>query len=144
MELTTKVSVGNFKQNAQLPIPTWTFLLLHIGTYGIQASGNSLELKFVTHGPYSTNVGSRTYLMDSDSTYMMFKLKNKEFTFDVDVSNLPCGLNGALYFVEMDQDGGLSKYPSNKVMTHCGGPLFVFFVFVCCWTVLLGACCARS
>ena len=38
----------------------------------------------------------------------MFKLLNKEFTFDVDVSNLPCGLNGALYFVEMPEDGGLS------------------------------------
>jgi cellulose 1,4-beta-cellobiosidase len=36
----------------------------------------------------------------------MFKLKNKEFTFTVDVSNMPCGLNGALYFVEMPEDGG--------------------------------------
>jgi cellulose 1,4-beta-cellobiosidase len=44
----------------------------------------------------------------------MFKLKNQEFSFDVDVSNLPCGLNGALYFVQMDADGGLSKYPNNK------------------------------
>ena len=34
---------------------------------------------------------------------------DKEFTFDVDVSNLPCGLNGALYFVAMDKDGGTSK-----------------------------------
>jgi len=58
--------------------------------------------------------------MDSDSTYMMFKLKNKEFTFDVDVSNLPCGLNGALYFVEMDQDGGLSKFPNNKAGAKYG------------------------
>lgn len=31
----------------------------------------------------------------------MFKPLNKEFTFDVDVSNLECGINGALYFVEM-------------------------------------------
>jgi len=29
----------------------------------------------------------------------MFNLLNKEFTFDVDVSTLECGLNGALYFV---------------------------------------------
>ena len=28
----------------------------------------------------------------------------------VDVSQLPCGLNGALYFVQMDQDGGKSKH----------------------------------
>ena len=44
----------------------------------------------------------------------MFHLLNKEFTFDVDVSNLPCGLNGALYFVEMDKDGGLGAYPGNQ------------------------------
>jgi cellulose 1,4-beta-cellobiosidase len=30
---------------------------------------------------------------------------NREFTFDVDVSNLPCGLNGALYFSQMSSDG---------------------------------------
>ena len=65
-----------------------------------------------------------------------------EFTFDVDVSKLPCGLNGALYFVQvphhcdsniphhvhypcylaylpahstqMDADGGKSKHAANK------------------------------
>jgi cellulose 1,4-beta-cellobiosidase len=76
------------------------------GTYGITASGNALTLKFVTHGPYSTNIGSRVYLLQDDNTYQVLKLKGKEFTFDVDVSNLPCGLNGALYFVEMRGDGG--------------------------------------
>ena len=39
------------------------------GTYGITTSGNSLNLKFVTKGPYSTNIGSRTYLMESDTKY---------------------------------------------------------------------------
>ena len=43
---------------------------------------------------------------------------HREFTFDVDVSQLPCGLNGALYFVEMDEDGGASKYPTNKVIVR--------------------------
>ena len=85
------------------------------GTYGVIASGSSLKLKFVTHGPYSNNIGSRLYLLDSETEYMMFKLKNKEFTFDVDVSNLPCGLNGALYFAEMEADGGMSKYPGKQV-----------------------------
>jgi hypothetical protein len=64
--------------------------------------------------------------------YEMFKLKNQEFTFDVDVSGLGpyhdcdqsghrelthvpgCGINGALYFVKMDADGGLAKYSTNK------------------------------
>ena len=49
-----------------------------------------------------SNVGSRVYLLGPlQQNYVMFNLKNKEFTFDVDVSNLPCGLNGALYFVEV-------------------------------------------
>lgn len=38
----------------------------------------------------------------------MFQLKNQEFTYEVDVSNLPCGSNGALYFVAMPEDGGAS------------------------------------
>ncbi|CAK4177281.1 unnamed protein product, partial [Aphanomyces euteiches] len=71
-------------------------------------------LKLVTHGPYSTNVGSRLYLLEDDNNYKLFKLLNQEFTFDVDASQLPCGLNGALYFVQMDKDGGKSKYTSNK------------------------------
>ena len=49
----------------------------------------------------------------------MFRLKNKEFTFDVDVSELGCGINGALYFVEMEEDGGL-KYPGNKAGPNYG------------------------
>jgi cellulose 1,4-beta-cellobiosidase len=72
-------------------------------------------------GPYSTNIGSRIYLMsESGSEYQMFKLKNREFTLDVDVSNLPCGLNGAVYFVEMSPDGGMSAYPSNKAGAKYG------------------------
>jgi cellulose 1,4-beta-cellobiosidase len=90
------------------------------GTYGIVASGNSLTLKFVTKGQYATNIGSRVYLLSNDTSYKLLSLKNKEFTFDVDVSQLPCGLNGALYFVAMDGDGGLSKYPTNKAGAKYG------------------------
>ncbi|KAL0577328.1 hypothetical protein V5O48_004651 [Marasmius crinis-equi] len=91
------------------------------GTYGITTSGNQLSLKFVTNGPYSTNIGSRVYLMDtSDSKYQMFDLRNQEFTFDVDMSKLPCGLNGALYFVSMDADGGMAKSSANKAGAKYG------------------------
>jgi len=31
-----------------------------------------------------------------------------------------CGLNGALYFVSMDEDGGMSKYPTNKAGAKYG------------------------
>jgi hypothetical protein len=86
------------------------------GTYGITSSGNALTLKFVT----GSNVGSRVYLLASDTKYQMFKLKNQEFTFDVDMSNLPCGLNGAVYLSEMPEDGGMSKYPNNKAGAKYG------------------------
>ncbi|EEB92185.1 hypothetical protein MPER_09341 [Moniliophthora perniciosa FA553] len=67
------------------------------------------RLKFITNGPYpkNVNVGSRVCLMDpSDSKYQIFNSKNQELTFEADISALPCGLNGALHFVEMDADGG--------------------------------------
>ncbi|KAK3361129.1 glycoside hydrolase family 7 protein [Lasiosphaeria ovina] len=92
----------------------------YTNTYGVTASGNSLGLKFVTKGQYSTNIGSRTYLMESDTKYQGFTLLGNEFTFDVDVSNLGCGLNGALYFVSMDLDGGLSKFSGNKAGAKYG------------------------
>ncbi|QRW15745.1 beta-1,4-D-glucan cellobiohydrolase [Rhizoctonia solani] len=85
----------------------------------VRASGNSLTLKFVTKTD-NTNIGSRVYLLADDTKYQMFKLKNQEFTFDVDVSNLPCGLNGALYFSQMDADGGMAKYSNNKAGAKYG------------------------
>ncbi|KAG6875706.1 hypothetical protein C0993_007882 [Termitomyces sp. T159_Od127] len=89
------------------------------GTYGITSSGNALTLKFVTNGQQK-NIGSRVYLMASETEYQMFKVLNQEFTFDVDVSQLPCGLNGALYFSEMVADGGMSEYPTNKAGAKYG------------------------
>jgi cellulose 1,4-beta-cellobiosidase len=58
--------------------------------------------------------------MNGDSKYQMFTLLGNEFTFDVDVSKLGCGMNGALYFVSMDEDGGVAKYPTNKAGAKYG------------------------
>lgn len=80
------------------------------GTYGISSDDGVLTLTFVK----DANVGSRLYLLEDDSTYQMFNLTNSEFSFDVDVSNLPCGLNGALYFTSVEVDGGLSKYAGEQ------------------------------
>nr|GAT45916.1 glycoside hydrolase family 7 protein [Mycena chlorophos] len=87
------------------------------GTYGVSTSGNALTLDFVT----GSNVGSRLYLMNAaDSEYYLFSLLNQEFTFTVDVSKLGCGLNGAVYFSEMDADGGMSRFPGNKAGAKYG------------------------
>ena len=77
------------------------------GTYGVHTDGEELRLDFVSP---TGNVGSRLYLLDNASTYQSFHLNNREFAFDVDVSSLPCGVNGAVYFVQMDADGGKKRF----------------------------------
>ncbi|SPO06768.1 probable cellulose 1,4-beta-cellobiosidase [Cephalotrichum gorgonifer] len=89
-------------------------------TYGAKTSGDALSLQFVTKHEYGTNIGSRLYLMASQSKYQMFTLMGNEFTFDVELSTLDCGLNGALYFVMMDADGGTSRYSSNTAGAKYG------------------------
>jgi cellulose 1,4-beta-cellobiosidase len=88
----------------------------YAGTYGIATSGNAVSLHFKT----GTNVGSRVFFKSSDTAYQLFKLKNQEFTFDVDLSNVPCGVKTDIYFVGMDADGGLAKYPTNKAGAKYG------------------------
>ncbi|KAJ7738934.1 glycoside hydrolase [Mycena metata] len=105
------------------------------GTYGITTSGNALTLKFVTVSQ-QPNIGSRVYLLAPGSTsqYQTFDFRNQEFfsvrsddhltlngrSFDVDVSQLPCGLNGALYFSQMDADGGAGpKYGTGYCDAQC-------------------------
>lgn len=61
-----------------------------------------------SNGQYSS-VSPRLYLLGSDENYVMFKLLGQELSFDVDLSTLPCGENGALYFSEMDRTGGRNK-----------------------------------
>jgi len=77
-------------------------------TYGVEQIENGVKLNFVTDHQYGTNVGSRLYMLDeSGEKYKMFHLKNRrEFTMTFDVSAAMCGMNGAMYFVEMDEDGG--------------------------------------
>jgi cellulose 1,4-beta-cellobiosidase len=84
---------------------------------GVSTTGDAVRLKFVT----PTGIGSRVYLFDEDAgTYVNFKPLNKEFTFDIDTSTVPCAVNGALYFSEMDPDGGMKKYPNNKAGAKYG------------------------
>ncbi|OLN96277.1 Exoglucanase 1-like protein 2 [Colletotrichum chlorophyti] len=89
-------------------------------TYGVSTSGNALTLKFVQEHQYGRNVGSRMYLMNGSSKYQMFQLLNNEFAFDVDLSTVECGMNSALYFVPMKEDGGLSSEPNNNAGAKYG------------------------
>merc|ERR1712127_821415 len=94
------------------------------GTYGIKQNGNGVDVGFVTQGPYSVNVGSRSYLMEDDKEYKLFQMLEKEISFDVDMSNMPCGTNSAIYFSEMEKTGDMGAccaemdlWEANKVAT---------------------------
>lgn len=89
-------------------------------TYGVTTSGDELNLRFVTEHQFGTNVGSRMYLLENTDTYQMFDLLGNEFTFDVDLSTVACGMNSALYFVPMEADGGVGQFPSNEAGAKYG------------------------
>ncbi|GES65303.1 endo-beta-1,4-glucanase celB [Aspergillus terreus] len=79
--------------------------------YGVQTKGSSMTLhQYLRDGNTTKSVSPRVYLLAEDGeNYEMLQLLNQEFTFDVDVSTLVCGMNGALYFSEMRRDGGRSE-----------------------------------
>ncbi len=82
---------------------------------GVFTSGNALTLSLNT----VTNSGPRLYLLSSDQkSYQMFKLNQHEFAFDVDLSQVACGMNAALYFSEMDLHGGSAS--TNKAGAKFG------------------------
>ncbi|KAF2747866.1 glycoside hydrolase family 7 protein [Sporormia fimetaria CBS 119925] len=75
--------------------------------YGVTTKGSSLKLEMMGKNGVAS---PRVYLLEgNEKKYEMLKLTGNEFSFDVDVSRLPCGMNGALYLSEMKQDGGKSK-----------------------------------
>ena len=84
---------------------------INYAQHGVQVHGNSLTLhQYLNIDGVETSVSPRLYLLGpKGENYEMLQLLNQEFTFTVDVSNLPCGMNGALYFSEMARSGGRSN-----------------------------------
>jgi cellulose 1,4-beta-cellobiosidase len=79
-------------------------------SYGIVTKGDSLTLNlFVNKSGEMTKSSPRVYLLDQTGNYTMLKLLDREVSFDVDMSKLPCGTNGAVYFSEMHANGGKSE-----------------------------------
>ncbi|KAI8810735.1 concanavalin A-like lectin/glucanase domain-containing protein [Cladochytrium replicatum] len=62
-------------------------------TNAVETKGTSLKLKQLL----------RYYLLENENAYMLLKLKNREFSFDVNMNELTCGWNGALYLSEMSR-----------------------------------------
>nr|AAY83390.3 endoglucanase-type cellulase [Reticulitermes flavipes gut symbiont cell-2] len=75
---------------------------------GVTVSGGTLTQRLVSNYSWNnkTVVGSRLYIMTADEKkYEKFNLTGKEFTFTVNLAQIPCGVNAALYTVEMPADG---------------------------------------
>jgi len=79
-------------------------------SYGIHATGSSLTLNlFKQQNNETVNSSPRVYLLQNDTTYDIMRLLNQELAFDVDVSKVPCGINGALYLSEMSPTGSATS-----------------------------------
>ena len=63
-------------------------------TYGVTSAAGKVTIDFEEQSASGKNVGARLFLMKDPTSYQMFKLKNQEMSFTVDVSKLPCGMNG--------------------------------------------------
>jgi len=100
---------------------------------GITVNGAELTLNLFKNRSNGLEKPSpRVYLLANETTYDMFSMLNRELTFDVDVSKLPFGTNGALYFSEMLPDGGRSllnpagaQYGTGYCDAQCFTPSFI-------------------
>ncbi|KAM0270898.1 hypothetical protein ACHAQH_009260 [Verticillium albo-atrum] len=75
--------------------------------HGITTSGGSATLRYATQSAFGWNVESRVFLLAGSGKYRMFELLGREVRVDIDIGTVGCGLKGALYFVRMEEDGGL-------------------------------------
>ncbi|TDZ72052.1 Endoglucanase 1 [Colletotrichum trifolii] len=79
---------------------------------GVTTAGGAMTMYQLRDG---VQVSPRVYLLEpGKERYEMMHLTGQEFTFDVDVSRLPCGMNSALYTSEMYADGGKSLSEFNR------------------------------
>ncbi|KAK6330439.1 hypothetical protein TWF696_003331 [Orbilia brochopaga] len=86
-------------------------------SYGVTTQDDSVTLDMVDNS--GKKLSPRIYLLDSSKEeYEMLQLNNMEIAFDVDVSKLPCGMNGGMYLSEMDKRGGSSQF--NKAGARMG------------------------
>lgn len=81
------------------------------GSLGVLASDTAVTLRnYLFDGKEHRGISPRVYLLAEDGeNYEPIKLLNQEISFQVDASNVGCGMNGALYLSEMDFSGGRSK-----------------------------------
>ena len=103
--------------------------------YGIFVEENDVHIQFATLPPFEGSqpgYGSRMFVTDpEEGGYMNFDLLGKELSFTIDLSNVPGGMNAAIYLVSMDMSGNLNATYSDGNKNVAG------------WTRGLGYCDAQ-
>lgn len=80
------------------------------GGQSIESQGASVLDKTITLSMSKTTSGPRIYMLNSSGdNYQMFDLNNKKMEFDVDLTNVPCDYNLAIYFSEMKYDSPIGS-----------------------------------
>ncbi|TVY31989.1 putative 1,4-beta-D-glucan cellobiohydrolase B, partial [Lachnellula subtilissima] len=118
-------------------------------SFGVKTNGSALTLNlFKTENNVTSQTSPRVYLLADDSTYDMFQLLDREITFDVDMSQAGCGVNGALYLSEMSPTGDEgplnaagAKYGTGYCDAQC--PSQNYINGVANFNGTLGACCSE-
>jgi cellulase len=99
------------------------------------ASSNSVTLHmYQKYQGERIAVGPQIYLFDdTGKDYQILRLLNKEISFEVDASKLPCGMNGAMYLAEMNPSGGRSKLnPAGAAYGtgYCDSQCYTSYAFI--------------
>jgi hypothetical protein len=91
----------------------------------ITVSGDQKDALTLQYGGAGVG-GPRVYLIEEAGTNKntMFQLKSQEFTFDVELSTMPCGFNAALYFVGMTENEGDAENGTNYCDAQAVGGTF--------------------
>lgn len=98
-------------------------------THGVHTNGSDVTLYML--GDDGSEVSPRIYLLnEAEDAYEMLQLTGQEFAFDVDMSRLPCGMNSALYFSEMEAKGG----QDSSVLPVAGAPYGTGYCDAQCYT----------
>eukprot|EP00434_Breviolum_minutum_P015625 symbB.v1.2.013764.t1/scaffold982.1/size146904/6 len=92
--------------------------------YGVlvgSPTNRALTLRYATKDKDSPspNYGSRVYLTDGEG-YTLFSPMAGEISFDVDISQVPAGMNAAVYLVSMNRYGNIASISNSGVMNVAG------------------------
>lgn len=85
-----------------------TYNYINDGGLSLDSQGVSIENNIISLS--MSKASPRIYMLDNTSSkYQLFDLNNKKIEFDVDITNIPCNYNLALYFSEMNVNSSIGS-----------------------------------